>query len=312
MSPQIPATPVHIASAIVGDAWSVLILREACLFGQRRFVGFRDALGLNRATLTSRLGSLTDAGLLERRSVAAGTDRHEYVPTVTAHEYVPVLLHMAEWGRRWMVEPEEGPLLELTHLDCGAPLHAELACSECGEVITPHEVYAERPPHDAVRQVPDVKTRVPRLDQLERARPCPIARCLAATGDRWSVVVIQEAFFGLRHFDEFETRLAIAPNILSNRLGRLTDLGVLRHTPRRNGSRAEYRLTEEGLDLYGVSVTLRHWAMRSLGVADHLHVAHRPCGHDLDVLTRCRACRAPIVAGSVDARAVAPLVTPGT
>lgn len=62
---QRSSTPVHVASAIVGDSWSVLILREALLLGACRFVDFADALQLNRSTLTDRLSSLTASGLLK-------------------------------------------------------------------------------------------------------------------------------------------------------------------------------------------------------------------------------------------------------
>ncbi len=299
---RLRATPVQVASAVVGDAWSILVLREAILLGTRRFVDFRESLGVNRATLVARLGSLVDAGLLARQP-GNGKARAVYVPTVRAAGYLDVLLSMLEWGRNWEVRPSDGELLLVTHKPCGARLSTVPVCEWCSGPVNARSVLAERPTADLRRAPSKSTTRLPRLDQLERVHRCPIARCVSGIGDRWSVLVVQEAFFGLRRFDAFVQRLAIAPNILSDRLRRLCHRGILER-PGAVGTtnRREYRLTEKGLDLYRVPATLRQWAMRSLGVNDQLQFSHRWCGRELTITVRCNHCGERVAPGTVHAQ----------
>lgn len=287
------STPVHAAAGIIGDPWSVLILRDAVLRKQRRFVEFRQSLGLNRATLTKRLGALTDAGLLEHKLEPPSKNR-VYVPTQVALAYVPVLLSMKEWGQRWLLKPNEKSQLDVYHTSCESILRTELVCTDCHEIVGARNVYAERPGADLKRPPPRSNTRASGNEPLEKEGICPIARCLSVIGDRWSVLIIQEAFFGLRHFDMFQRRLGIAPNILSNRLLRLTNLDVLTLTQNPDTGRRDYRLTARGLDFYRVPMTMRQWAIQSLGVADPLHFYHTNCRQDLNVTLQCVSCLNPV------------------
>ena len=292
-------TPVEVAAAVVGDAWSVLILREAVLLGTKKFVDFRTSLEVNRATLADRLDGLVNAELLARESASQSSDRTVYVPTESGLAYLPVLLSMLEWGRRWQVdEPGRSPL-RVHHTPCGAVLSTALTCTHCSGPVDARSVDAERPANDLRRIAPDASQRMPKLDQLERGHRCPIARCLAGIGDRWSMLIIQEAFFGLHTFDGFSQRLAIASNTLSNRLSRLCDHGILDRAVERG--RPFYRLTEKGLDLYGVPATTRQWAMEWLGAKDRTAMTHRWCGAELDVTVRCTHCGASVAPDDVRA-----------
>jgi len=95
------------------------------------------------------------------------------------------------------------------------------------------------------------------------AMPCPIARALSVLGERWAMLILREAFYGSTRFDEFERRLGIAPNILSNRLKALVEHGLLdrTHTPG-GGARHVYQLTESGREFFPVFVSLKGWADR--------------------------------------------------
>lgn len=95
------------------------------------------------------------------------------------------------------------------------------------------------------------------------AMPCPIARALSVLGERWAMLIMREAFYGSTRFDEFERRLGIAPNILSNRLKALVEHGLLEktHTPG-GGARHVYTLTESGREFFPVFVSLKGWADR--------------------------------------------------
>ena len=98
---SIPQTPCPIARslALVGDAWSMLILRDAHL-GLTRFDQFRKKLGIAPTILTQRLAMLTQEGLLERRLYSERPPREEYLLTTAGRDFLPVLLMIGEWGRR--------------------------------------------------------------------------------------------------------------------------------------------------------------------------------------------------------------------
>ena len=107
---------------------------------------------------------------------------------------------------------------------------------------------------------------------------CTVQRALQVLGDRWSFVVLREVFNGVRRFDDMRTRTAIPRQVLSDRLGRLVEEGLLRREPYREEGqrpRLEYRLTDKGLDLYPVFVALNEWGSRYYADADGSPLAFR-------------------------------------
>ncbi len=97
----------------------------------------------------------------------------------------------------------------------------------------------------------------------ELLRSCSIAAALESVGERWSFLILRGAFNGLHHFEEFQSTLGIARNILSNRLARLVDHGVLERQPDPvDRRRVAYRLTAKGQDLLPVLISLRQWGER--------------------------------------------------
>ena len=94
----------------------------------------------------------------------------------------------------------------------------------------------------------------------ELLRQCSIAAALEAVGERWSFLILRASFNGLHHFEEFQSTLGIARNILSNRLGRLVENGILERMPDPSDRRkVSYQLTDKGLDLLPVLISLRQW-----------------------------------------------------
>jgi DNA-binding HxlR family transcriptional regulator len=90
---------------------------------------------------------------------------------------------------------------------------------------------------------------------------CPIARSLDALGDWWSLLIIRDAFLGLRRFSEFQKNLGCAKNILTVRLRALVDQGILKTAPASDGSAyQEYVLTPKGRAVFPVLVALRQWS----------------------------------------------------
>lgn len=90
---------------------------------------------------------------------------------------------------------------------------------------------------------------------------CSLAQTLDVIGERWTLLVLRDAFFGAKRFEEFQKSLGIARNILAARLSRLVDEGILEKRPVESG-RSEYVLTEKGLDLQPVLLAMTHWGDR--------------------------------------------------
>jgi len=116
--------------ALVGDAWSALILRDASL-GLTQFDQFRTSLGIAPNILSRRLKALTEAGVLEKRRYSERPPRDEYVLTQAGRDFLPILAAMGEWGRRY-----NGGGRALSHLvDCktGTPVRAVVIDDATGE-----------------------------------------------------------------------------------------------------------------------------------------------------------------------------------
>lgn len=104
-----------------------------------------------------------------------------------------------------------------------------------------------------------MKTEVKTCDLTE----CAIPAALEAVGERWSLLILRGAFKGLQHFEEFQSTLGIARNILSNRLVRLVEHGILKREPDpADRRRVAYKLTEKGRALFPVLIALRQWGER--------------------------------------------------
>lgn len=89
---------------------------------------------------------------------------------------------------------------------------------------------------------------------------CPLPQALEAMGERWSFMIMRGAISGLKHFEEFQSQLNIARNILANRLARLVEKGILSREPMRCDRRkVEYRITQKGKELAPVMIAMRQW-----------------------------------------------------
>lgn len=139
--------------------------------------------------------------------------------------------------------------------------------------------------------------------------PCNIARGANVLGDHWNLLLIRDACLGVRRFDDFQRSLGIGSNMLTVRLNRLVDEGMLdRVEYQRNPSRHEYRLTDKGRDAYSVLAALDAWARRWLAGPDGSPVLlhHETCDHDMHALVVCSECRQPIDVRDVVARPAHP------
>ncbi|MFE1573048.1 winged helix-turn-helix transcriptional regulator [Comamonas odontotermitis] len=101
---------------------------------------------------------------------------------------------------------------------------------------------------------------------------CPVARALDAVGDRWSLLIVRDAFDDAQRFGDFQRSLGVARNILSDRLRKLVNAGILQTQPASDGSAyQEYVLTDKGKRLFAVVVALRQWGESELFTPGEVH-----------------------------------------
>jgi DNA-binding HxlR family transcriptional regulator len=140
----------------------------------------------------------------------------------------------------------------------------------------------DRPPRDAVELAMDVLS------------------------DRWTFLILREAFFGVRRYGQMQRNLGIARNVLADRLRQLVAHGMFERVRyRTDPDWYEYRLTERALDLYPVILGLMRWADQHLATdedPDALELIHRSCGKPAEPYLACSHCHEPVSGRDIDAR----------
>lgn len=283
---------------ILSDAWAFLVLRES-FFGARRFEIFQSVLGIPRATLSARLAKLTAQGILRQEPYSTRPVRHEYRLTRMGLDLYPSMVALMRFGDKFLAG-QRGVPLRLFHRPCGRVCHPQVVCSVCGGEIAANRVRYRNGPGAGPSAAPPTRRLRQSADhgQFERGRPCSVARTLRIIGNRWSFLIIREAFFGVRRFDALQSKLAIASNILADRLAQLTAEGILERTKYQNlPERYEYRLTPTGKDLYGPLIAMMAWGDRWLSSGKPpLILTHLDCDSDFTPTVACDHCRQPIEA----------------
>jgi DNA-binding HxlR family transcriptional regulator len=132
--------------------------------------------------------------------------------------------------------------------------------------------------------------------------PCSIARTVDLLGDWWTPLVLREAFYGTTRFDGFERTLRIGRNVLTQRLNRLVDEGVLERVPyQQRPVRYDYLLTEKGRELFPIIAAINRWGDRWLapdaGPPVVLH--HTSCDQDTAAAVVCEHCREPLTVDAI-------------
>ena len=135
-----------------------------------------------------------------------------------------------------------------------------------------------------------------RWDDIDK-QVCSVARSLSVVGERWTMLIIRDAFLGTRRFDQFQHNLGITRHRLSERLGKLVDAGVLVKVPYNDRPlRYEYRLTRKGLGLYPVLLTLARWGDEWMdrGEGAPMEYVHQKCGQITHPVLTCSECNEPL------------------
>jgi len=134
---------------------------------------------------------------------------------------------------------------------------------------------------------------------------CSIARALSEVGDRWTLLILREAFLRTRRFADFVSRTGAARNLVAERLQGLVDAGVLeRRLYQERPARHEYRLTEKGMDLYPVLLGLARWGDRwhDDGRGKPIEHVHRVCGRVMHAQIVCSECGEALHPRNVEVR----------
>ena len=113
--------------AVLGNRWSSAVVGAAFL-GVRRFTDFQDRLGIPPTVLAQRLAALCRHGILRQDAAA-------YRLTEKGLDFFPAIAILVDWAQRWDASAE-GPVIEWTHLECGAPLRGMLTCDQCGKILS--------------------------------------------------------------------------------------------------------------------------------------------------------------------------------
>jgi DNA-binding HxlR family transcriptional regulator len=125
------------------------------------------------------------------------------------------------------------------------------------------------------------------LDHLD----CVVAETIDVIGDRWTLLIMRDAFFGVRRFDDFQTDLQISRNVLTDRLGQLVNHGILKTVPYQDHPpRSEYRLTEKGRDLFDVLMAIWRFGDRWEHADTERVAIHKACGQVTHTVPACAVC----------------------
>lgn len=142
------------------------------------------------------------------------------------------------------------------------------------------------------------------LPRTYKSQHCSVARSLELIGERWTLLVIRDAFLGVRRFDDFQRSLGVARNVLTARLELLVEEGILeRRRYQQRPERFEYRLTEDkGLGLWPVLIALVRWGDEHLADGrPPRRIVHRGCGGEITERLGCEACGAALGPRDVEA-----------
>lgn len=133
--------PVSRSTSLIGDRWSLLVLRELFM-GVTRFRDLQAQTGATPQMLAARLKSLEADGILERRPGPTPSSRHDYVLTAKGVELLPVLLALRSWGEKWCKTPDQDLALRTSHRVCGTEVGLDGMCPTCARPVAWFEMAA--------------------------------------------------------------------------------------------------------------------------------------------------------------------------
>jgi DNA-binding HxlR family transcriptional regulator len=139
--------------------------------------------------------------------------------------------------------------------------------------------------------------------------PCSIARTMSVIGDRWTMLILRNAFLRMRRFEDFQANLGVTRHLLASRLKRLVAEGILARVPyQKSPLRHEYRLTDKGKSLHSLLMAIAAWGDEWMdqGAGPPMVYLHQSCGKHVRPVTVCSECHEPLSIHNVQ-----PLPGPG-
>lgn len=134
--------PIARSLAVLGDRWTLLIIRELFL-GTRRFDAFQAQTGMSSHLLSMRLKHLENNGVVERRLYQTRPRRSEYRLTAKGKDLHAIVLALRAWGLKWGgLDPADEPAVRLIHTACGGEVGSTPVCGHCGEPLHPTTITA--------------------------------------------------------------------------------------------------------------------------------------------------------------------------
>ena len=259
-------TAVRQAADVICDRWSLTLILAAFM-GATRYVEFAKLTGMADRLIAERLKTLEQQGLFSRELYSRRPLRHGYRLTPMGRQTFEIFRQMVRWQVNWDLAPD----LELE--TWAGPIAPDLPCPACGEALTARDI--------DLRVLPSLLGGIPAKQIVRRRSTLPsgpgllgLGPSLDIFGDKWGIEVLICAFMRLRRFSDMRDATGMAANILTDRLMRLSEVGLI------SKSSAGYRLTEKGIDLYGVTVAIQDWADAWLEprYRSPVRLIHRPCG----------------------------------
>jgi DNA-binding HxlR family transcriptional regulator len=280
-----------IALGLIGDEWNLTIVRLAIMAGVCRYKDFRDRLGIANSVLTVRLRRLTEAGVFTMSQYSDAPRRFEYVLTERGRDLWKVLLTIWSWEAVWVTEHIE-PLPRMYHTECGEEFFPVMHCRACGQPAGIRDVKGTFGPSGGFdRSVPRATTR--RRSAGGSPGPGLVPQTIELIGNRWSASAIAAAFLGARRFTDMLEMMGAPPTIVSDRLRKFCQMGVLETVPAKVGSgRAEYRLTDKGRAFFPHVMVMLEWGDRWFRAPEgpaSLYT-HATCGGEFHPVLYCSVC----------------------
>ncbi|MCU1594083.1 MAG: HxlR family transcriptional regulator [Frankiales bacterium] len=255
---------------LLGDEWSLLIVQQA-LQGVTRFGHLQTALGIGPTVLTTRLASLTEAGVLEK-----GVEG--YALTASGKDLWSLLLCIWAWEQRWV---QGAALPTMRHQECGQVFTPELACTTCANPVVAADVeLAQGPSGDFARTAP-AGTNRRRAGTSRPDGPGLFPETMVLMGSRWSSALLGACFLGAHRFTDFTSMLGAPPNVVSERLKAFVAVGVLD---------TSYDLTAKGADVFPTVCQLVAWGERWHPAPDGPALVARHDQHPFVPGLRCSHC----------------------
>ncbi len=290
--------PVANGLDIIGDRWTLLILREA-FYGCSRFDDFCERTSISRATLTRRLAGLIENEILYKAPYKESAKRFEYKFTQRGLSLMSSSLLAVQWEAEWRVKNDRQATVisRLHHKVCGHKLAPKAVCRACKEPVVFDDVKWLDQSENLDSQLQAIRASNSR-HRRSRSRDAEIELdsdpgLVSMIGDRWTILILIACFFNTKRYDAFIKQLNIPSSILADRLRQLSVANVLKKMAYQNNPpRHEYCLTAKGKSLFPFVMSLRQWVVEQM-VSDNANsnrLVHKPCGHPLIIDVVCGGC----------------------